>query len=239
MLGDVEPLKELQDAATRARIVARILDEYPRRILHEGESFYRMRKQPAEPAEPASYDSPPDEHLGAGRFDSRDFPVLYGSQDLQVCLHECRVAAEDDVYVATLTAAKDLKLLDLAVVLPEEHVTEFESLDMAVYMLFLAASHSYEIARAIAQAAHAAQFDGLIYPSYFTLLRTGAMPFETAYGISLRRYPSQQVYQESRTIRNLALFGRPLHDGKVGLHSINRVILSRVGYDVHFGPIGV
>jgi hypothetical protein len=56
-------------------------------------------------------------------------------------------------------------------------------------MLFLAGPHSYEITRLIAHGARAAGYDGVIYPSYFSLLRTGGMPFETDYGISLRRFP--------------------------------------------------
>jgi hypothetical protein len=60
---------------------------------------------------------------------------MYGSQDLQVCIHECRVTAEDEVFVASLAATRDLKLLDLTHLLYEEHVTEFESPDMAVHML--------------------------------------------------------------------------------------------------------
>ena len=61
---------------------------------------------------------------------------MYASQDLQVCLHECRVTAEDKIFVATLKPVKPLKLLNLEEILVEEGVTEFESLDMAVHMLF-------------------------------------------------------------------------------------------------------
>jgi hypothetical protein len=68
--------------------------------------------------------------------------------------------------------------------LQEKEVTEFDSLDMAVHMQFLAGKHSFEISSDIARAAHAAGYDGLIYPSYFSLVRTGAMPFETTYGIA-------------------------------------------------------
>ena len=106
-----------------------------------------------------------------------------------MCLHECRVAAEDEVYIATLAPLRRLRLLNLAEVPWEEPVTEFESLDMAIHMLFLAGSHSYEISREIASAAHSNGFDGLVYPSYFTLLRTGATPFETTLGLSHRRFP--------------------------------------------------
>jgi RES domain len=128
---------------------------------------------------------------------------MYGSQDLQVCIHECRIAAEDDIFVATLAPASDLRLLDLTESLHEEVATEFESLDMAVHMLFLAGKHSYEISREIAFACHAAGYDGIIYPSYFSLLRTGGMPFETTFGISHRRVKQLADRERSKTIPNL------------------------------------
>jgi len=53
---------------------------------------------------------------------------MYASQDLQICVHECRVTAEDDLYVATLAPSRDMKLLDLTELLTED-VSEFESLD--------------------------------------------------------------------------------------------------------------
>lgn len=95
--------------------------------------------------------------------------------------------------MATLAPTRELRLLDLSVLLKEEEgVTEFESLDMTVHMLFLAGKHSYKLTRAIAEAARIARFDGLLYPSYFSLLRLGEMPFQTVYGVSQRRIPQLQ-----------------------------------------------
>jgi hypothetical protein len=85
-----------------------------------------------------------------------------------VCVHECRVTVEDDLYMATLTPLRDLRLLDLTAVLDED-VTEFDSLDMAVHMLFHAAPHSYAACRAIATAPSRAAYDGVAYPSYFSM----------------------------------------------------------------------
>jgi hypothetical protein len=158
---------------------------------------------------------------------------MYGSQDLQVCVHECRVTAEDDIFVATLASKRDMNLLDLTELLNEEGTTEFDSLDMAVHMLFLASGHSYEIARAIALAVRTAGYDGIAYPSYFSLLRTGGMPFETVHGISHRRIPKLADRERSKIIANLALFGRPIEEGRV-----NKIIVSRVDYVIHFGPVG-
>jgi len=238
MIGEVEPLKDLREPTSRASIIKRILSKYPTTRLHATECFYRIRKDPRKPENPGEYDSSPLEFVGTGRLDSPEFPVLYGSQDLPVCVHECHVSAEDQVYVATFLPTRDLKLLDLSALLREEHVTEFESLDLAVHMLFLAGKHSYDITRDMARAVHSAGYDGIVYPSYFSLLRTGGMPFETNYGISLRRVASLDEYERAKIIPNLALFGRPIEERTVHVQCINRLILSRVDYGFHFGPVG-
>jgi hypothetical protein len=181
MCGEIEPLKDLQDFRKRGAIIGRILKEYPERTLPKGEVIYRLRVNPGNPAAEAEYDSPPDKFLGCGRLDSPAQPVLYCSQDIEGCVHECRVTVEDELYLASLKPTRDLKLLDLTALLREEHVTEFESLDMAVHMLFFAPDHSYETSRAIAVAARKAGFDGLLYPSYFSQVPSGAMPFETRF----------------------------------------------------------
>ncbi|WP_395402152.1 RES family NAD+ phosphorylase [Pseudoduganella sp. UC29_106] len=237
MFGEIEPLKALQDPATRQPILERILNEYPVVALAKDTKFYRLRVGPTEPADPLEYDSPPVALAGNGRLDSAGFPVMYGSQDIDVCIHECHASADDDIFVATFKTQRDLRLLDLTHVLQED-VTEFESLDLALHMLFLARSHSYEICRAIAQYACQAGFDGIIYPSYFSLIRTGGHPFETVMGMSVRRFhPQANQYANAYTIQNFALFGRPLESGLVSVECINRLIITQVGYQGHFGPV--
>lgn len=237
MIGEVGPLKDLQDLAKRSKVIGRILKEYPEKALAKDSAFYRLRVSPQHPGDPHEYDSPPVALAGKGRLDSPGFPVMYGSQDIDICIHECRVTAEDDIYVATLKPQRDIRLLDLTHVLKED-VTEFDSLDMAVHMLFLARSHSYEIARKISLAAKDAGFDGLIYPSFFSLIRTGGHPFETTYGLSLRRYhPEAERYAQAFTIPNFALFGRPLESSLVSVECINRLVLTQIGYSGHFGPV--
>lgn len=237
MVGEVEPLKALHHAATRSQAIERVLSEYPEKNFSMGSKFYRLRVNPECPSEPSEYDSPPVDLVGGGRLDSPGFSVMYGSQDIDICIHECRASAGDELYVATLKNQKDLRLLDLTHPL-QETGTEFESLDMAVHMLFLAKSNSYGITRDIALAAKNYGFDGLIYPSFFSLIRTGSHPLETAYGLSFRRFhPERERYVEATTIRNLALFGRPMESGLVRVDCINRIIISHVGYQGHFGPV--
>ena len=164
---------------------------------------------------------------------------MYASQDLQICIHECRVVAEDEIFVATLALTKDVKLLDLTAILPEPGRNEFESLDIAVHMLFFAKEHSYELCRAIALSAFKSGYDGLVYPSYFSLLQTGNIPFKSSFGMSHRMFPQFADQEKSKIIADLALFGRPVDQGVVEVRCINRLILRKVHYNFHFGPIGV
>lgn len=187
MFGEIEPLKALRRRRTRQSVIGRIVAEYPVHELNSTDQFFRLRVNPRPQAQPEQYDSPPEPHSRRryGRLDAPGHPVMYGSQDLEVCVHECRATVDDLVFVATLSPARQLRLLDLSAVLKED-VTEFESLDLSVAMLFLAGRHAYKISREIAAAARENGFDGLVYPSYFTLARTGGMPFPTVYGLSIR-----------------------------------------------------
>ena len=237
MFGEVELLKALEYDETRSAVIERILREYESRTLTKRDKFYRIRKNPDEPSHDDQYDSPPPGRSN-GRLDTAEWPTLYASPDLQTCLHECRVAAEDDLYVATLRPARDLKLLNVAALLDEpREVDEFESLDLAVNMLFLARKHSYPITRELSRAARSAGFDGIVYPSYFSMLRNGVKPFETTYGISHRRIPQYREFEEAKVSVNFAIFGRPIEDGLIDVCCINRVVLSTVIYTVHFGPV--
>lgn len=212
-LGHIEPLKNLESIDNRPLVIQRIISEYPKITLKKNTTFYRLRKNSNRPTVFEEYDSPPDKFLQSGRLDSRALPILYGSQDLEVCIHECRVTIEDELYVANLVLQKDLTILDLTEWIIEKDVTEFESLNMAIHMLFRAPEHSYEIIRDIAIAANNANIDGIIYPSYYS-----------------------KVHAKEDTIKNIGLFGRPIKDDIVRVRSINRLILNKVAYDYQFGP---
>ena len=107
MLGEVEPLKALQYDGARSAVIDRILREFGPRTLSVQDKFYRIRKNPEKPSQSEEYDSPPAAPFN-GRLDTAEWPALYASPDLQTCLHECRVTAEDDLFVATLSPARDL-----------------------------------------------------------------------------------------------------------------------------------
>jgi len=234
-----EPLNRLIDPKTRLAEVRRLLQLFPDMTLSKDDTFYRLRVEPENSSDTAQYDSPGGEREKYNRFDAASFPVMYASHDLQICMHECRVAAEDEVFLATLRSTRDLNLLNLTEILPYAESSEFESLDMAVHMLFLAGEHSYEICREIALSAHKEGYDGLLYPSFFSLLKSGKVPFETSFGLSHRMFPQLHNRERAKITSNLALFGHPLKRGDVEVHSINRLMLRRVQYEFHFGPGGL
>ena len=57
--------------------------------------------------------------------------------------------------------------------------------------------------------------------------------------MSHRTIPKLAEQEQSKIVANLALFGRPVEQGKVEIRSINRLILRKVQYDFHFGPVGL
>jgi hypothetical protein len=107
---------------------------------------------------------------------------------------------------------------------------------MAIHFLFLASKHSYPICRQIAKEAMKCGYDGIIYPSYFSYIRTGEIPFDTVYGMSIRRISHLKDYAQSQSIPNVILFGRPVKEGKVTVDCINKIIINKVSYDLTFGP---
>jgi hypothetical protein len=236
MVGEIEPLKALQKSEEIDSVVDRILNVYPKNILTEDHSFYRVRRNPKKPYDFAEYDSAPDGLGGASRFDGNGGPVLYASPDLELCIHECRATVEDDLYVAKLVPTRPLMFLNLAEVIFEEERDHFTSLDLSIHFLFLAKSHSYPICSHIARRIRKAGFDGIIYPSYFSNPRTGAIPFETIFGMSIRYIEDMKEYAQSRIVPNVLLFGRPIEDDKVRVHSVNKVLINSVKYELSFGP---
>lgn len=212
-IGEIEPLNELKDPASQTAAAASLVRRFPKRELPTGSHFYRLRRDVAEGkhSEPSEYDAPPDKFSGKGRLDATDFPVLYGSQDLEICVHECRVTKTDECYLATLRTCRNMQFLDLCSDIADDGGTPFESLYLAVQFLFGAEKHAYHITRAIAIAAKNIGLDGIIYPSYFSSLRQEKIP-------------------------NLALFGHPVAVGDAELACIDRLMLETAAYTVRLGP---
>lgn len=235
-LGYITPLEDLQDKDKRMEVIKRIISEYPILELDTSKIFYRLRVAPSEPSNIGEYDSSP--FPGKGRLDSEGFKIFYASQDLEVCIHECRVSVTDELYVATIRPLKNLKMLDLSTEILE-NVTEFESLNISLIMLFYAGKHSYEILRLLSLEAYKKGFDGIIFPSFFTQARLGALPSPSTYQSLNNNIDDFREIEESGKIPNIAIFGQPIEDKLVEVLSINKLFLNRVVYDYFFGPADV
>jgi hypothetical protein len=226
MAGEVEPLKQLKrNNSTENKTIQRILKEYPEKMFNE--VFYRLRVNPKKTSDFTEYDSPPNPPKNKGRLDSENISILYGSQDLEVCIHECRARMEDKLFFATLRPIQKLKLLDLTFSL-HDYTDPFESLDIAINMLFSASKYSYKISRKIACAAKKAGFDGIVFPSYFRSILSEIAPFDTG--------PHPDKGNEPQRVANIALFGKPIENKMVEVVCINRLQLNHVKYDFLFGP---
>lgn len=213
-IGEIEQLVNLRNPKTRSAAISSLFHQFPEKILVAGTPFFRVRKNlaPEQEQDFSQYDAPPQGYGGSGRLDSKGLTVLYGSEDLEICIHECRVIIPDECFVASLETTRDLRLLDLTAPPISDGATPFESLDISMRFLFSAGDHSYSITQAIARRARRAGYNGIVYPSYFSLVKLKSIP-------------------------NIALFGRPIKSGAVRVKAINRAMLSSATYEVRMGPI--
>lgn len=190
----------------------------PRIELPIGTRLFRVRKNPKVDetiTTAAAFDPPPAQIVRSpGRWDDGQAAVLYASDDIELCLHECRVLLADEIIVASLATALPLKLLDLTADFDGIPSTPFD--DPGIFARFLSLSRNeqwLDHARAVSRAAFQAGLDGIRYKSY--------------YG---------QAKQQSGAL-NVALFGRPIEAGTMTIESVNRVRLTDAHYQFSFGPV--
>ena len=89
--------------------------------------------------------------------------------------------------------------------------TPFEDLSIAIIFLFTAGGNAYPITQAIATKVQEQGYDGIIYSSLFNQIR-------------------------DKEYKNIALFGRPVEEGKVSIDNVNRLMLNTVQYQFLLGP---
>ncbi|MCW5589096.1 MAG: RES family NAD+ phosphorylase [Legionellales bacterium] len=238
MVGENDKLNKLKEAKSRIKIFDEIFDKYQTHELLKEDLFYRIRKNPNVPNKSNEYDTPPLDIKKRQyyRFDSKDLPVMYGSPSLHVCIHECRVTIEDELYVAVLQPTQSLRILNLTKIIDEG--TQYESLDMAMTLLFLhAGKEYYRILRKIAIEAYKRNFHGILYSSYYTSKHTGNNRLTSISGLPLFIFPEGKHIHEQAQIPNYALFGRPIQEGLIKVNSINRLYLQQIEYNTILGPV--
>lgn len=186
-------------------------------IVDTSMDLYRVRlNMPTGPTllDPETFDPPPDEMVRIpGRWNADTTPVLYVSDDVELCVHECRATLSDEIVLASMRPTRPLRVLDVSAGFGSPSDDRFE--DGQMFADFMSRSRSGEwldICRAVGASAKKAGYDGVKYTSYYSFA----------------------MDEESGT--NLALFGRPIAEGKLALHSVNRLRMEAVKYRVIFGP---
>lgn len=184
------------------------------KVLKNSKRFYRIRTNlKSDFTSPIAYDAPPIQRLEDGRMNLEGNTVLYGAFNVETCIHETRVAIDDEIYIATLNPTKELKFLDFCrIKAAKNEPTPFEQLGLAISQIFLAGTQSYRITQAFSKYAFEHGYDGVIYPSYFNSVR-------------------------DKKFRNIVIFGHPIAEGKIKVISIDRINLTKVKYDFTFGPV--
>jgi hypothetical protein len=236
MLGDVTYLNNINDESQCNRLIETIFEQFPDKALAPDAMFFKIRKNPCNPSDKSEYDSPPNYTNCLGRFETISNPVLYASTDLNTCIHEAKIASEDDAYFSSLKPSRMLRMLNLCEIV-DDGKNEFESIDIAVNLLLMSGSHSYPVTRKLALAAREKGYDGIIYPSFYSQLQNGWMPIETYYGISVRKFTQMHEYEKAKYIENYAFFGRPIEESKIHIAAINRALIKRISVDLVIGPV--
>jgi hypothetical protein len=202
----------------RRNAADRIVDAAVKIAIQPDTLLYRIRLNPRADesiSTPTAFDPPPEElRREFGRWDDAAKPVLYVADDIELCLHECRTTIADEIVVATVTPSKPLTLVDLSERLPSDGGTPFD--DPSYFIGIMCRSRDDEwlsYSRELAASALAAGYDGIRYKSYYS-----------------------QAKHSSSSL-NLAIFGRPLSDGRMKLVSINRLRITDSTYQFQYGPV--
>lgn len=207
-----------EGGTTRSAALDSFIASVPRIVLPVGTTLFRIRRNPEcdeTIASASAFDPPPATvSRSAGRWDDGKAPMLYASDDIELCIHECRPTLADEIVVATLRCEQEITLLNLAADIPWPQNNPFE--DPNIFAAFLSLSRHEEWlthARTVATAAQNTGLGGIRYTSYYA-----------------------QAKHDTSAL-NVALFGRPLSAGILSLRSVNRIRLTDARYSYTFGPV--
>ncbi|MBZ5566214.1 MAG: RES family NAD+ phosphorylase [Acidobacteriia bacterium] len=211
---------DMAEPKSAAEAFAEVLDFPVEYTLAPTQLVFRVRLSPRTPSEPGEYDSPPVTSARANRLNRDGFRVFYGALDFETCVFEVKPSLEqivhEDIYVATLRARRPLKLFDLLnFPFDLDGLNGPGSMYHFLRSLFFPADHDYRITQELGERIAARGYEGILYPSGFSYVRSASA------------YP------------NVALFGSPLASGAVILVSINRLCFRDIAYSCNLGPVVV
>ena len=177
--------------------------------------LYRIRRNVEQPYEVSEYDSP--QVTRPSRFTDGSVPVLYAAFDVETCLHEGRVLAEDTITLATLQPTRTLRVLDLTNV-PYDPPEPREGGEGGNIFYFANSQLIFGVhsppGQRLGVRCRERELDGIVYPSYFSGVRPDRGRFA-----------------------NIAVFGHPVQEGQLRLHSLNNVRIDTIHYAFTHGPV--
>lgn len=213
-----EPTDEAYDRFTEFMMTT--IDKFQESVLKTGTKVYKIRKNPKIElglSTPEQFDSTDISNRKrmkttiSSRFGGTRLSVLYASFNMETCLHELQVGTDDETILGTLEVTRDLKILDLCE--PKNRGDgSYETTDLAYFMSRLFFSKNYLYSSVFSVAAKSFGYDGVKYRSYFSKIREG------------------EFY-------NLAVFGKPIADGRIKLCGVNRLRINSINYKFSFGPV--
>ncbi len=158
--------------------------------------------------------------LALGRFDLPNVETLYLASNMDICVHESRSIAGDDILLGTLSVKNRMKLLDLTSSPNDlDHQNPFESVKLLISGL-MNTRECYAFLRGISEFAFMYGYDGIKYGSFFNQL-----------------LENDEYVSEPNNDFNVVLFGKPIADGHLEIASINRINLRKVSYRYSVGPL--
>lgn len=203
-----------QDSVAISKHLDRVIAHCKTTVIDVGTSIFRVRRNVESPFDDGQYDTSP--HTSSSRFSDGSVSVMYGAFDIETCIHEARVLAEDEITVGTLQPTRELRVLDLTDIpydAPSDGAGEGGDIFYFVNARLLLGARSAE-AHAFGRRVRERGFEGIVYPSFFSDVR-----------LDRTRFP------------NVAIFGHPIRDQVLALQSLNNLRVDTIRYEYTFGPV--
>lgn len=166
------------------------------------------------------FDSCPIGMNKGSRFNDRNMQMLYLSKEISTAILEVRPSLDhmmnNYVYIGTCKPSVGLRLFDMTNI--DLSDCEFhKSLQLQNFFNTLFwNTNNYIITQLLSRFVLNNKYDGIIYPSALNELRSWDSPMRC---------------------NNIALFGRPIEEGKIKLESVNKILIDDINVQFRFGPL--
>lgn len=178
--------------------------------IKKGTELFRIRLNAKDLHLNSSFDSAPSHISKEGRLNSNCESVFYGAFDIETCIHEVRTTVYDEIILVTYEANEDIELIDLEKM--EDTIYDNSQWGIIPFIEYEFYSPHYNFTQLIAKRIKEQGFKGIKYKSFYSKVRDGINS-------------------------NFALFGFPLKEKILKIHSLNRIKLNTIKYDFTLGSI--